>query len=201
MVKKNKTGCAAAAFLTAALFVCAVPVGAWAQELVPVGRAVGIEMSCDGILVAGLAKVSTAGGETAPAADAGILPGDIIVSLGGVELETAEDFLSVAAGLDGKPVGVLVRRGEKLIQYNVVPALTDEGGYKLGIMLRDGISGIGTVTFYDPATGLYGALGHSINDVDTGVLLPLRTGHITTASVADVNRNPPAKPGVLHMRA
>ncbi len=198
MAKKNRIGRMAGALAAAALFLLATPVAAWAQELVPVGRAVGIEMSCDGILVAGLAKVSTAQGEATPAADAGILPGDIILSLCGVELQSAEDFLAVAAKLDGSPASVLLRRGEKLIQYQVAPALTGDGGYKLGILLRDGISGIGTVTFYDPETGLYGALGHAINDTDTGVLLPLRDGRITPASVADVKKGVCGAPGELH---
>lgn len=198
MVKKNKIFRLGSALLTAALFVLSAPVFAFAQELVPVGQAVGIEMSCDGILVAGLAKVATAQGEASPASDAGIMPGDIIVALRGEKLETAEDFLAIAAKLDGQPVNVTLRRGDKLIQYNVTPALTEEGGYKLGIMLRDGISGIGTITFYDPETGLYGALGHSINDVDTGVLLPLRDGSISTASVADVKKGVAGTPGELH---
>lgn len=168
------------------------------RTLVPVGRAVGIELQCDGVLVAGLSDVPTAAGAVRPGGDAGILPGDIVVGLNDAEIRTAEDFLAAAENFGAGAVTVLLRRGEKLIRYTVTPAQSTEGGWKLGLLLRDGISGIGTVTFYDPDTGLYGALGHAISDTDTGVLLPAGSGTIASASVTDVRRGAPGAPGELH---
>ncbi|MEG1790167.1 MAG: SpoIVB peptidase [Oscillospiraceae bacterium] len=198
MVKKNRISKCAATALTILSFVLTASVGARALDLVPVGRAVGIELSCDGVLVAGLAKVKSAEGECSPASDAGIAPGDIIVMVSGTKIGSAEDFLKIARDFTDAPVSVTLKRGEKLIQYTVTPAEDAEGARKLGLMLRDGVSGIGTVTFYDPATGLYGALGHAINDSDTGVLMPLGEGFITSASVADVKRGVSGTPGELH---
>lgn len=96
-------------------------------------------------------------------------------------------------------MAVQLTRAGQLIQFTVTPALSQEDGcWRLGLWLRDGIAGIGTVTFYDPETGLFGALGHSINDVDTGILLPLGDGTITSATVSDVQRGEKGKAGELH---
>lgn len=200
-MEKTRRICPRAALsLLLALAVLAAPALAeGTRELVPVGRTVGIEASTDGLLVVSLSEVETAEGKVSPAAEGGIQPGDMIVRLGNCEVSTSEDFAKAAACLDGSPVAVQLMRGEQLIQYTVTPALSVEDNcWRLGLWLRDGIAGIGTVTFYDPATGLFGALGHSINDADTGVLLPLGEGFITTATVSDVLRGEKGRAGELH---
>lgn len=198
MESKNSIKQCAASGALAVLFAFVLAVGAFAKELVPVGRAVGIEMSTDGVLVSGIAKLETAVGEASPAEEAGILPGDIILRLGTAEVRTAQDFLTAAGAFTGEPVAVTLRRCGKTIQYTVTPALTTDGSMKLGLRLRDGVTGIGTVTFYDPETGLFAALGHPISDVDTGVMLPLGGGFITGASVTDVKKGQCGEPGELH---
>ncbi len=185
-----------AAVLTAALATTALATGAWAKELIPVGRAVGIEMTTDGMLVASLSKVG-GGEERSPAGEAGIQPGDIIVGLGGSRISCAEDFIAASEKLADADVSVTLRRGEKLIQFTVRPVRAADGSYKLGLWLRDGAAGIGTVTFYDPETGVYGALGHAINDVDTGVRLPVSRGVITQATVTGVRKGGAGSPGEL----
>lgn len=195
--KKIMSKCAVTGVFTL-LFIFILPAAAFARELIPVGHTVGIEVHTAGVLVAGLSGVATEGGEATPAADAGIQPGDIIVRMGKNEIGSANDFLAAAGDLDGSPVAVTLQRGEKLIQYTVVPAADAEGGWKLGLFLRDGISGVGTVTFYDPETGLFGALGHPINDSETGVMLPLGEGFITSASIVSVQKGESGAPGELH---
>lgn len=200
-MEKTRRICPRAALsLLLALSVLAAPALAeGTRELVPVGRTVGIEASTDGLLVVSLSEVETAEGKVSPAAEGGIQPGDMIVRLGNCEVSTSEDFAKAAACLDGSPVAVQLMRGGELIQYTVTPALSVEDGcWRLGLWLRDGIAGIGTVTFYDPETGLFGALGHSINDADTGVLLPLGEGFITTATVSDVLKGEKGRAGELH---
>ncbi len=176
----------------------ALATGAYAAELVPVGETVGIEVRTEGMLVAGLAGVETGSGEVCPAADSGIQPGDVIVRLGSHEISTSEDFSGAAAELDGSDVSVTLERGGKLIQYTVSPALASSGEWRLGLLLRDGVAGIGTVTYYDPSTGLYGALGHSINDAESGAVLPLGGGVITEAAVSGVLPGRAGKAGELH---
>ena len=178
-------------------FALTLPVGALAQDLVPVGRAVGIEAETDGLLVASLSKVQTESGEAAPAAEAGVLPGDIIVRVGSTDVTNAEDFNRALGELDGSDVELTVLRDEKTLQLTLTPAQDADGVWRMGLWLRGSVSGIGTVTYYDPSTGEYGALGHSINDADTGVMIPIGEGNISEASVDSVVRGERGKAGEL----
>lgn len=69
------------------------------------------------------------------------------------------------------------------------------GGW--GVWVRDSTAGVGTLTYYDPATGAYGALGHAITDSDTGSLLPVREGALMQAEIVDVRRGQRGAPGEL----
>ena len=59
------------------------------------------------------------------------------------------------------------------------------------------MAGIGTLTYYDPATGQYGALGHGITDVDTAQLMPLASGSIMETTVKAVKKGAKGDPGEL----
>lgn len=169
-----------------------------ARELVPMGCAVGIQIQMDGLMVAGMLPVQTKGGNVYPASAAGLGPGDVIIKVGGQTVKNTADFAAAAEKFDGSAVSVTVRRGERLIQYTVTPALNLEGRWQLGLWLRDSVAGIGTVTFYDPATGVYGALGHGVSDPDSGLVMPLGAGSILDATVIDVLPGKVGAPGELH---
>ena len=143
----------------------AVSIGtaALADSLAVGGEAVGIRISANGVIVAGTSAVETENGSVSPAEEAGIRKGDVIVKLGGVEVRSAEDFTAAAAALNGDEIKVTVNRDGKQKTLKLTPAKSTDGAYRLGLWLRDGISGVGTLTFYDPETGIYGALGHGIS--------------------------------------
>ena len=90
-----------------------------------------------------------------------------------------------------------VDRQGSIRQFNVQPALGSDGCWKLGLWLRDGVSGVGTLTFYDPESGIYGALGHSISDADTGAVLPLGEGSIYDAEIVGIVPGEAGTPGEL----
>ena len=165
-----------------------VGVSAQAASLVPLGRAVGIQMTTAGMLVADLAEVDTPGGKATPAKDAGLLPGDVICRIDGRDITSTADFLA-AMDAAGDTLSVTVLRGGTEVTATVTPAVTADGTRQLGLWLRDGVTGVGTLTYYDPATGRYGALGHGISDETSGVLMPLRDGSVLSAVIAD------ARPG------
>ena len=79
----------------------------------------------------------------------------------------------------------------------VQTAVGEEGRPMLGILLRDGLNGIGTLTFCDPDSGVFGALGHSINDSATGLAVPLREGSVTEAQIVAVHPGTAGTPGEL----
>lgn len=89
-------------------------------------------------------------------------------------------------------------RNGKPVQLSVQAIQNTQGSYQLGVWLRDSMAGIGTMTFYDPDSGVFAALGHGINDVDTATLMPMESGSIMYASVTDVKKGESGAPGELH---
>lgn len=184
------------AAITATVLCFMLSAAALAESLVPGGGAVGIRMTTDGVVVAGISEVETSSGKRSPAADAGLKKGDVITRLGGSEIATAQDFKAALSALDGSKTTVTFERGGKQKQLNITPAQGTDGAWKLGLWLRDGISGVGTLTFYDPATGVYGALGHCISG-DDGEALPLGDGGIYGAEIVGIVQGTVGSPGQL----
>ncbi len=179
------------------LFALTPGVDAWAEELLVGGQAVGIEISADGVLVSGFCEVDTPEGAVSPAREAGFAVGDLIVGMDGAEIRSAEDLIAAVARRGGEESEVEVRRGGKTQRLRVRAALSSTKQWLLGLWLRDGVSGIGTLTFVDPQSGVFGALGHSVNDENSGRAVPLRTGRLTAAEIVSVSPGVPGTPGEL----
>ncbi|MDR3309826.1 MAG: SpoIVB peptidase [Oscillospiraceae bacterium] len=173
---------------------------AFALELVPVGRIVGIKLDTDGVVVVGVPDKCSDGATPSPAKAAGFRVGDIITKVRGADVDSCESLKALTNKNGGKNeiLAVRVERCDETIQLQVKPATIAGGERTLGLWVRDGVSGIGTVTFYDPETKIYGALGHAINDADSGVLLPVKTGSISSATVSGVAKGAAGTPGQLH---
>ena len=186
---------------TAAAVICicgALCGGALADgELVPSGQVVGIQLDIDGVLVAGLSEVNTARGAVSPAREAGLREGDIIVAVDGKAIRSAADLTECLACLGESCAEVTLRRDGRLHTVSVLPAVETGGESRLGLWLRDGIAGIGTVTYVDPESGAFGALGHGVNDAASGVLLPLEDGSVCRAQIVDVIKGAAGEPGEL----
>ena len=178
------------------LIMLALAPAAFGQELLVGGQAVGIQISADGVLVAGLCSVETAEGAVNPAEDAGLRPGDLICGADGQAVSDAAGLIAALEGA-GEEVELKIRRGAQNLSLPVAPAIGEEGRPMLGILLRDGLNGIGTLTFCDPDSGVFGALGHSINDSETGLNIPLRDGSITQAQIVAVHPGTAGTPGEL----
>lgn len=176
--------------------VAAAEVG---RTVIPLGRAVGIKMFSDGVLVVGLSEIATADGAQAPARACGLREGDIITHINSEEVDTIEEIQEILQSSGDEKLSIQAMRGDKKVQMTARAAqCTADGSYKLGAWIRDSMAGIGTMTFYDPNTGLFGALGHGISDVDTAMLMPLQSGSIMYAEVTDVEKGAAGAPGELH---
>ena len=193
-MKKRKILPMTAAVLLALGSVRALAAG---EMLVPGGQTVGIELRCDGVMVSGLAEISTEEGGVCPAEEAGVRAGDRIIELNGQPVHTAEEFVARTEALDGGAVTLRAVREGRELELTVEPRENREGRRQLGLWLRDSIRGIGTVTFYDPATGAYGALGHGVSLPESRELLPAGGGTITAARVVDVVPGKQGEPGEL----
>lgn len=185
---------AAAAAVWLGLLLTVPALAAEPETLVPVGRTVGLELETDGIYV-----VSFEGGESgSPAEAAGLRVGDRILAADGQPLTRAEALREAAARSEGEAVILDVERNGRAMQFAVRPAARD-GGWYLGLRVRDRIAGLGTVTFFDPDTGLFGALGHGVGGGDAP--LEIRGGAATKTEVTEVRRGQAGTPGTLFGQA
>lgn len=192
----------AAAFFLSGLLCAASLLGRPAQaavleadRLVPVGHTIGIKLFAEGVVVIGLAEVETGSGVLSPGAECGLQVGDVIEAANGKEVESSEQFAALLQC--GGRVDLNVSRNGRELTLAAQPVLGTDGTWRLGAWIRDSMAGIGTVTFYDPATGSFGALGHGITDTDTGLLMPLGDGSVMHASVKAVKRGSAGEPGEL----
>ena len=170
------------------------------DTVIPMGRAVGIKLFSDGVMVVGLAEVDTAsGGSAAPARSCGLQEGDIITHINSEEVDSIEEVQSILQNVGDADMSIRARRDGQELQVTAhAVQCSADGSYKLGAWIRDSMAGIGTLTFYDPESQVFGALGHAVSDVDTAQLMPLQSGSILYAQVEDVQKGQAGAPGELH---
>lgn len=164
----------------------------------PGGMPFGVKITTSGVLIAGISGVKNGGKTVEPASAGGLRVKDIIISVNGKEVGGSSDVSAAVEGCGGDAVTFTVMRNGKSRDITVTPVRDDNDGiFKIGLWLRDSTAGIGTVTFIAPDTGTFGGLGHGICDVDTGVLMPLRSGSAMKVKIGGVVRGRSGKPGEL----
>ena len=147
------------------------------RQVIPMGRTVGIKLFSDGVMVVGFGEVATAQGSQNPARDCGLKEGDIITHINREEVDSIESVQSLLQSAGDRAVSIRAVRDTQEVQFTAQAVqCSADGQYKLGAWIRDSMAGIGTMTFCDPASGRFGALGHGINDVDTARLMPMQSG-------------------------
>jgi stage IV sporulation protein B len=165
--------------------------------LIPGGEAIGVALQTQGVLVVGTSDLGGEGGDS-PARLAGIRPGDVLVKLGGQQIESASHLSQLVAQGGGQPIQLQLLRDNRPMEVSLIPKRDQaSGGYRLGIWVRDSTAGVGTLSFYDPKSAVYGALGHAITDADTGQPLSVRSGQVMHADVVDVQKGKKGTPGEL----
>ena len=176
---------------TAFLLLCAwlLPANVFAKELIPVGEVVGLELRDDTVTIAAFDEQLGAAAKAA-----GVSVGDQIIRIDGTAVRSSADVRNALKNADGQVELSVVRNGKEKT-YSLTPEVT-ESGPKLGVYLRQGITGIGTVTYYDPDTGSFGTLGHGVNNSD-GKLLQMTQGYAYDAKVLTVRKGRAGDPGQL----
>ena len=164
-----------------------------ARRLIPGGQSVGIAIETQGLLVVG---TSDLGQSASPARLAGLDSGDVITRVDGNEVYTASELSALLR--EGEPAAVTVVRDGEERTLTLTPAADPrDGRARIGAWVRSSTAGVGTLTFVDPQTGAFGALGHAISDVDTGIMLPVAEGGMYESAVVEVRRSERGAPGEI----
>lgn len=168
-------------------------------QLVPLGNAIGVTLNMDGVMIVTVSEMICSDGQTAaPARDAGLKAGDLIKSVNGDELHSVDELTAALAEVQSTSVPIQIERQNELIDSVITPAKErDSGEYKLAAWVKDAASGIGTITFYNPQNRMFGALGHSITDNQTGEAVSLSGGNVLKSTVVAVDRGERGRPGEL----
>lgn len=169
-------------------------------KLVPGGQSVGVLLHSEGVIIVGQSIVEDREGHKFnPAAAAGVKVGDIILKVNdsGVTSDEQVAKLIDTAGKSGEnKVKLLIKRKSKTFTTWIKPILCSETGrFRIGLYVRDSAAGVGTLSFYNPDTGKYGALGHIISDADTNQPINVSDGRIVRASIQGIQAGRRGQPG------
>lgn len=173
-----------------ALFLIPLPILAYSNTLIPGGENIGIGIHTNGIIVAGIYDING----IYPATKAGIKPGDIITNVDNKNITTIDEMVDLINKNTNNELSIKYKRNNK--EYNTTLKLQNSNGIiKTGLYVKDSITGIGTLSFIDPTTKKFGALGHEITEQNTGLLLEVKEGTIFSSSVTKIDRSSNGKPG------
>lgn len=167
--------------------------------LTPCGTPFGIKIRTEGVVVTGFGTVANCFSDkntTSPAELAGLEKGDIITSINDIKV-TSSSVIPELVALNNKETKLsIIRNGEEKTII-ATPKKAEDNNYKLGLWVRDSTAGIGTMTYYDSSSGVFGGLGHAVCDVDTGMQLPVQSGEIVPVCINSVQKGYAGYPGEL----
>ena len=178
------------AIFLVATFIMPQSLLAYSKYIVAGGENIGLSINNKGIIIAGFYKVE----DKYPGYDAGLNKGDVIKRANDKEVSSIDDFIGAIKESDGKSLKLVYQRGKQ--NETTTLNLTNENGtLKTGLYVKDMISGIGTLTYIDPESRIYGALGHEVLEQTTGTMINVRDGKIYNSNVTSVEKSVRGEPG------
>jgi len=163
------------------------------------GEAIGMKLNSLGLTVVTFEEITTRDySKVKPYKDKNIQRGDIIVEINGIKVEEVNQFVKEIQKSQGNPVELSFLRNGTLYKEVITPMIDrNDGKYKLGMWVKNITSGVGTVTYIDKNTGMFGALGHGISDMDGMGLLNVDRGTAYKAIILSVQKGKKGNPGEL----
>ncbi len=167
------------------------------REVLVSGNSIGVHLNIGGVLVLAVSTVEDQEGKSVNLFENDKLAkGDIIKRINNIDVKSVETLKKMVKENAGEELSILAQRGDRLVTCSVSPVLSkDDNEYHLGLWVRDTSAGIGTMTFYDRNTNWYGALGHGISDIDTGIIMPVGQGNIYYSNIMGIRKGIPGTPG------
>ncbi len=168
-------------------------------RVIPGGQSIGVRLNTDGVLVVGITEIMDGNAKIHNlASNSGIRIGDTLTKINGIEIQNATHLSEIVKASNGNKLSLTVRRNEKKSIVDINPIKSEQDGeYRLGLWVRDKTAGVGTLSFLHPDSKKFGALGHAITDVDTGMLLSVKNGEIVKSKIISIEQGKRGKPGEI----
>lgn len=179
-----------------ALYLLPINVYAYSDYIIASGKNIGIELKATGIIIVGTYDVGT----KSPAKDANLLSGDKIIKINDSLVNSIDEMINVLEKTDKMQVKITYLRGSKELNTNLTLIKDNDNILKTGLYVKDSVNGIGTLTFIDPNTKLYGALGHEIIEKTTMQKLEIKSGKIYESTVTGIVKSNDGNPGEKNAR-
>lgn len=176
--------------LLLSLIIIPINTYAYSDYIIASGENIGIKLNSNGIIIVGTYEID----DKNPSIDAGLQVGDIITSINDTNVTTISEMVNLINSSDSNTIKVGFLRDNKEKSTNL-ELYDDNGTYKTGLYVKDSITGIGTLTFIDPETRLFGALGHEIIESNTGKILDITDGEIFDSKVTGITPSSDGEPG------
>ena len=167
------------------MFIIPLNVLAYSDFIVVGGETIGIEVNGKGVLVVGFYKVNN----NYIGKDAGFELGDSIVSINDVSVNNINEMIDTIKKFSSKKINFLIERDNKKEVISLTPSIDENGILKTGLYVKDKINGIGTLTYIDPGTNVFGALGHEIIESSTASKFEIKDGLIYDAVVDNITKS------------
>ncbi|MDD2391549.1 MAG: SpoIVB peptidase [Bacilli bacterium] len=177
------------------LFIIPYNVLAYSDYIIASGQNIGIEIKSKGVIVVGTYKVE----DNDIALKSEIRVGDIIKTINGDPISTVDDLVKKINTVTNDNIKIGYIRND-ISKYTNLKLQKVKNTYKTGLYVKDSITGIGTLTYIDPNTKLFGALGHEIVEKNTGKILETNEGKIFNSEVIGLVRSTNGVPGEKNAR-
>ena len=163
---------------------------AYSSEVILGGKTIGIDIKAEGIMVIGFYKVEGSLPKTS------LKEGDIILKIGNEEVNSINELTkAIENNMDDNNTVEITYKRDKKEKTTTLKLVKQDEMYKTGLYVKDSITGIGTLTFIDPESNIYGALGHEITESNTSKIIEVRTGTIFKNSISSITESIDGKPG------
>ena len=167
-------------------------------KVVPMGNLIGAKLYTSGVLVVGMSEIQGDDQQKhKPYEGSGIEEGDMIVEMDSKKIANTDELVETVNSSKGKAIQIKYVRNDEIITTGIQPIKSEDNEYKLGLWVRDAAAGVGTLTFYEPSTGKFAALGHGIVDVDTGDIINIANGELVTSNLVAIKKGEKGTPGEI----
>lgn len=162
-----------------------INVFAYSNYIIPGGETLGIEINSDGVMVIGFYQINGKYNKGTPT----IKAGDYIIKINDIYVNTIDELTSaIESNVDKKEINVTIKRNGKE-KTSKLELIKDGDIYKTGLYVKDSITGTGTLSYIDPETKIFGALGHEIIESNTSNIVEIKTGTIFRNYITGIDKS------------